>query len=70
MEIISTFQIWENIYLLTSGGPANTTATVVYNIYDTGFLQSRYGVASARSVILVAIVLGLALAKNRLEKRN
>jgi len=70
IQIIATFQIWENIYLLTSGGPANTTATVVYNIYETGFLRSQYGTASARSVILVVIVLGLALAKNRLEKKN
>jgi len=70
LHIISTFQIWENIYLLTSGGPANTTATIVYNIYETGFLRSQYGMASARSVILVMFVLGLALVKNRLEKRK
>ena len=70
LQIISTFQIWENIYLLTSGGPTGSTATVVYNIYDTGFLQSRYGIASAKSMILVVIIMGLALAKNKLEKRK
>ena len=70
LQIIATFQIFENIYFITSGGPAGSTATMVYNIFETGFMRSQYGIASAKSVILLVIVLGLALAKNRLEKRK
>ena len=70
LEIINTFQIFENIYFITSGGPAGSTATMVYNIFETGFMRSQYGIASTKSVILTIMVLCLALAKNKLEKRK
>jgi len=68
LQIIGTFQIFEHIYLITGGGPGGSTATVVYNIFETGFMRSQYGIASAKSIILVAIVLCLAFVKNKVEK--
>ena len=66
LTIIASFQIWEHIYLLTSGGPAGGTTTVLYNIYETGFGGSRYGVASARSLMLMALLLVIALIKKQI----
>ncbi len=68
MAIIATFQVWEHVYMLTQGGPAGSTATVLYNIFETGFLRSRYGVASARSLMLMVLLLIIAIVKRKLER--
>jgi len=67
LAMIGSFQIWENIYVFTSGGPAGKTASMVYYIYETGFIKSQYGYASAGSIVLMVIILGLAMIKKRLE---
>lgn len=67
MAIIAAFQVWEHVYMLTQGGPAGGTATVLYNIFETGFLRSRYGVASARSLMLMVLLLIIAIVKRRIE---
>ena len=67
LAIIGTFQVWEHIYMLTQGGPAGGTATVLYNIFETGFIRSRYGVASARSLLLMVLLLAIAIVKRRIE---
>ena len=67
LSMIGAFQIWETIYVYTSGGPAGKTASMVYYIYETGFIRSQYGYASAGSIVLMVLILGLALAKKRIE---
>ena len=67
LSIIMGFQIWEHIYMLTGGGPGGKTATVLFNIYQVGFIRSRYGVASARSLMLMFGLLGIALIKRKIE---
>lgn len=62
---ISAFQIWENIYALA---PYDHAATMTWEIYKAGFQASRYGLASAEAIVLVAIMLLLASAKGRVEK--
>jgi multiple sugar transport system permease protein len=58
LQIIAVVQIFTEPFLLTQGGPANSTLTPVLMIYRTAFLQSDFGLASAWSLSLV-IVLGL-----------
>jgi multiple sugar transport system permease protein len=53
---IGVFQIWETIYMLTSGGPAGASTSIVYMIYETAFLTSKYGLASAMGVVLMAFI--------------
>ncbi len=68
LTIIASFQIWEHIYMLTSGGPAGGTTSVLYNIYQTGFVGSQYGVASARSLMLMLLLLVIAILKRIIER--
>ena len=54
---INAFQAFEQIYGMTSGGPANSTYTLAYLIYVKGFRSLKFGEASALAVILVLVVL-------------
>jgi multiple sugar transport system permease protein len=53
---IGVFQIWETIYMLTGGGPAHSSTSIVYMLYETAFLESSFGLASAMGVVLMIFV--------------
>ena len=65
LTMIASFGIFETIYSLS---PQNYAATTTYDIYRTGFLFSKYGLASAEAMIFLIIILTLSLVKNRIEK--
>ncbi|MDR2179047.1 MAG: sugar ABC transporter permease [Synergistaceae bacterium] len=56
MNIIAAFKVFEQINVMTSGGPMNTTNTLVFDIYQYGFKFYKLGYASAQGVILMAII--------------
>jgi len=56
MKTILTFKIFDLVYALTGGGPANTTQVVSMKIYNESFNFLKFGRASAMSYILLAIV--------------
>ena len=53
---INSFQCFALIQLLTSGGPVNSTYTVMYYLYQNAFSLYRYGYANAMGVILALII--------------
>ncbi|MCU6711568.1 sugar ABC transporter permease [Paenibacillus sp. J5C_2022] len=55
--IIGTFKIFDLIQVLTQGGPANSTTVIVYELYDTAFIQLKSGYASSMALILFLICL-------------
>uniref|UniRef100_UPI003F4FACF7 carbohydrate ABC transporter permease n=1 Tax=Microbacterium chionoecetis TaxID=3153754 RepID=UPI003F4FACF7 len=61
LQIIGAIQVFTEPYVMTDGGPANATVTVMLMIYRYAFLFGNYGVATALSVLL-AIVLVLVSA--------
>ena len=67
-SMIAAMQVWETIYVMTNGGPIGGTANLMYDVYATGIVGSRYGVASAKTIVLMAVMFGLAYAKRRAEK--
>lgn len=66
--MIGVMQMWETIYLLTGGGPVGGTATPVFDIYSTAFYFNNYGLASAKSLVLLVVILGMAIIKQHVEK--
>ncbi len=56
---ISSFQVFDLIYLMTQGGPENSTTVMVYWLFKEAFEYFNIGKASAIAYILFAIVLGL-----------
>jgi multiple sugar transport system permease protein len=67
LHIIGSFQLFGQVYVLTQGGPANATRTVVQTLYETGFKDLfDFGAASAMSWVLFAIILVVSLIQFRL----
>lgn len=58
---INSFQVFEPVNLMTLGGPANSTNTLVYQIYSDAFKYLKLGKASAEGVVLLAFVLVLTI---------
>lgn len=59
--IISTFKVFDLISVLTKGGPMHATSMIVWNLYDTAFVNLDIGHASAMAVILFFIVFAITL---------
>lgn len=55
-SLINSFQVFDQCYLLTNGGPAKRTYTMAIYIYDTAFKQFKLGRASAISLIMFIII--------------
>ena len=67
---INSFQCFALIQLLTSGGPNNSTQTIMYYIYYNAFKLSRYGYGSAMGVILAAIIAVFSAIQFKLAKSD
>jgi multiple sugar transport system permease protein len=67
--VISSFQIFTQIYIMTSGGPLNRTTTIVYYIYEWGFKFYDLGYASTLGMGLFVLLLGVTILQLRLYRR-
>lgn len=67
MSIIGSFQVFEQAYIMTQGGPVRSTVTTVYYIYENGFQWHRMGYASAVAWVLFALILAVTLTQWRLQ---
>lgn len=56
VSIIGSFKVFETIQIITSGGPQNSTNTLVYSIYEYGFQFYKIGYASTIGVVLLVII--------------
>jgi ABC-type sugar transport system permease subunit len=56
-NVIGAFQVFDTLYVLTQGGPGNSTQVLSLNIYDVGFTDFRLGEAAAMSVLLFGVIL-------------
>ena len=66
---ISSFQVFDLIYMMTQGGPDNSTMVLVYSIYKYAFQYFDVGKASAIAYILFAIIFVLVLFQWKLRKK-
>ena len=66
---ISSFQVFDLIYIMTEGGPNNSTMVLVYSIYKYAFEFFDVGKASAIAYILFAIIFVLVLFQWKLRKK-
>lgn len=70
MSIIGALQLFDQAYVLTKGGPANSTKTVVYQIYQQGMGQLQMGYADAMAFVLALVILVFSLINMRLNKEE
>lgn len=63
MGTIANFQTFSNIYIMTQGGPEFSTTTIAYLVYETAFKNYNLGLASAMSMVMFVILVGLAIVQ-------
>lgn len=68
IAVISSFQVFDQTYIMTQGGPANNTLTVIYYIFLEGFTYLRMGYASAISTLFTVAVFILTLIAIRYQR--
>jgi multiple sugar transport system permease protein len=66
INTIKSFQIFVEIFVMTKGGPLNSTLTMVYMVYETGLHKFRMGYASAVAYVLFFIILIFSLIQLKL----
>jgi multiple sugar transport system permease protein len=59
LRAVDALRTFDVIYVLTGGGPGNRTTTVQIWVYKTAFVDGRFGVAAAASVVLMLLILPL-----------
>lgn len=69
ISIINSFQVFEQAFIMTGGGPANATNTLVFNIYRYAFQFFQMGYASAMAWVLFAIVFAVTLVQFRMQRQ-
>lgn len=59
ISVINSFQIFDNVYVMTRGGPGTATLVYVMHLYLNAFEYQKMGYASAMAWILAVIIMGL-----------
>lgn len=70
VSVIQSFESFGQIHILTAGGPAGSTTTLVYRLYRDAFENFETGSASAQAVVLFALMLCVTLAQFSLARRR
>jgi ABC-type sugar transport system permease subunit len=66
---IGLMNLFNQVYMLTRGGPQGATRTVMYRLYEIGFVSNRYGDASAFGVLMGILILIIAIFQTRQSRR-
>jgi multiple sugar transport system permease protein len=69
MAMIAALQIFDQPWVLTRGGPGDSTRTAVMMIYQSGFQELRFGRASGIGIVLTALILAVTALQFRLSRR-
>lgn len=67
ISLINSFQVFDQVWVMTEGGPAGATAVLVVEIVKHAFRYGQMGYAAAISWVLFAIVFGVTLIQFRLQ---
>jgi len=69
ISLINGFQVFDQVYAMTGGGPGGSTQVVVQQIYDLTFRYGRAGEASALSWMLFIVILAVTVVQIRGQKK-
>lgn len=61
--VITSFQVFISVYLMTQGGPNFATTTIAYLVYQTAFVFYDFGLASAQSFVLAAVIIVVSIVQ-------
>ncbi len=67
---ILSFQVFDQVFVLTGGGPAYATTVVVLELYQQAFLKYRFGYASAMATVLFIFILSITIGQYAISKKR
>lgn len=70
MLIIGAFQVFDQAFVLTKGGPGNATITLVYYIYNNGFGNLKMGYACSISLVLFLMIAVMSFINMKLNQQD
>jgi multiple sugar transport system permease protein len=70
LMFIWAFNGFENIFLLTEGGPVNATMVVPIYAYQTAFFRSKIGYSAAISVVLMVIMIIVSIVRIKMNQEK
>ncbi len=70
VSTLGVLQAFTQIYILTKGGPSDSTYSMVYSIYEEAFLRFQFGSASAQAMILFVFMLALTILQFQVLERR
>jgi ABC-type sugar transport system permease subunit len=70
LRTIEAFKVFDIIYVMTGGGPANGTQSIAFYAYQRAFSDEFFGYGSALSVLIVLFILGFAIVYIRLLRSD
>jgi multiple sugar transport system permease protein len=70
ITVAGSFQVFDTVAVTTAGGPENATRVIYYYIYQRAFERFDFGYASAMSVVLFLVLVGVAFAQLRFFRSN
>lgn len=69
IAIINSFKVFDQIYILTEGGPGRATNVLAYTIYNEAFVKYKFGYASAMAYVLFIMIMIVTLIQFRGQKK-
>lgn len=70
LQVLASLKVFDQIYIMTKGGPNNSTRPILEYIYDVGFTGYRLGYASAVSYLFFALIIIISIAQLRFFPRQ
>ncbi|WP_031088289.1 carbohydrate ABC transporter permease [Streptomyces sp. NRRL WC-3549] len=70
LQVLASLKVFDQIYILTKGGPNGSTRPILEYVYDVGFTGYRLGYASAVSYVFFAIVIVVSVAQLRFFRQE
>lgn len=69
-SLVASFQVFAQVYVMTNGGPNNSTITIVHYIYRTAFQNLEFGYASAMAMVMFLLLVTASFVNLRLFGRS
>jgi multiple sugar transport system permease protein len=67
--VINSFKVFDQIVIMTDGGPGRATNVLVYYLYQQAFQYFKFGYASAMAMVLFLLVLGVTVIQFKMEDK-
>ena len=70
LQLIATLRIFSQVYVMTSGGPASSSTSVLYEIYTVAIRNQKFGLGAAVSMMLFVVILIVTFLSRRLIREQ